>query len=90
VAHGNNCGNLPLLLIETIKAFPSKKDALLGWKLATESCPGMAKVVSFASFSLYPDDAHSKKSATNMLLDACSCNTALHVEYCVPVQIHSQ
>jgi hypothetical protein len=25
-----------------------------------------------------------------MLLDACSRDTALHVEYCAPVQIHSQ
>ena len=41
-------------------------------------------------FFLDPDDAPSKKSATNMLLDACSRDTALHVEYCVSVQIHSQ
>jgi hypothetical protein len=37
-----------------------------------------------------PDDAPSKKSATNMLLDACCRDTALHVEYCVSVQINSQ
>jgi hypothetical protein len=63
-------------LVETIKAFPSEKDALLAWKLATESCLGMVKVVSFPCFFLPASTQmtqHPQKSwlQANMLLDAC-------------------